>query len=62
MAELREVPVRELRNHTTDVLRRVAAGESPSVTGSRKRVADLEMVDLIIAATAAVHGSRYMVG
>ena len=41
MADLREVPVRELRNHTSDVLRRVAAGESLSVTVNGKPIADL---------------------
>lgn len=36
-----EVSVRELRNHTADVLRRVEAGERLTVTVDRRPVADL---------------------
>jgi prevent-host-death family protein len=36
-----EVSVRELRNHTADVLRRVEAGESLRVTVDRRPVAEL---------------------
>jgi prevent-host-death family protein len=37
----REVSVRELRNHTADVVRRVEAGEKLSLTVNRKPVADI---------------------
>jgi prevent-host-death family protein len=37
----REVSVRELRNHTADVLRRVEAGERLRVTVDRRPVAEL---------------------
>lgn len=37
----RDVSVRELRNHTADVLRRVEAGERLRVTVDRRPVADL---------------------
>ena len=36
-----EVSVRQLRNHTADVLRRVEAGESLRVTVDRRAVAEL---------------------
>jgi prevent-host-death family protein len=36
-----EVSVRELRNHTADVLRRVEAGERLQVTVDRRPVAEL---------------------
>jgi prevent-host-death family protein len=36
-----EVSVRELRNHTADVLRRVEAGERLTVTVDRRPVAEL---------------------
>jgi prevent-host-death family protein len=36
-----EVSVRDLRNHTSDVLRRVEAGESATVTVDRRPVARL---------------------
>ena len=36
-----EVSVRQLRNHTADVLRRVEAGESLRVTVDRRPVAEL---------------------
>ena len=39
MAE--EISVRQLRNHTAEVLRRVEAGESLRVTVDRRPVADL---------------------
>jgi prevent-host-death family protein len=37
----REVSVRELRNHTADVLRRVESGERLRVTVDRRPVAEL---------------------
>jgi prevent-host-death family protein len=37
----REVSVRELRNHTADVVSAVRAGESLSLTVNRKPVADI---------------------
>jgi prevent-host-death family protein len=37
----REVSVRELRNHTAEVLRRVEAGERLQVTVDRRPVAEL---------------------
>lgn len=37
----REVSVRELRNHTAEVLRRVEAGEHVRVTVDRRPVAEL---------------------
>jgi prevent-host-death family protein len=37
----RDVSVRELRNHTADVLRRVEAGERLRVTVDRRPVAEL---------------------
>ncbi len=36
-----EIPVRELRNHTADVLRRVERGERLRVTVDRRPVAEL---------------------
>jgi prevent-host-death family protein len=36
-----EVSVRELRNHTADVLRRVEAGERVTVTVDRRPVAEI---------------------
>jgi prevent-host-death family protein len=36
-----EVSVRQLRNHTADVLRRVEAGESVRITVDRRPVAEL---------------------
>jgi prevent-host-death family protein len=36
-----EISVRELRNHTADVVRRVEAGEELSLTVNRRPVADL---------------------
>jgi len=36
-----EVPVRELRNHTSEVLRRVEAGQPATVTVDRRPVARL---------------------
>jgi len=44
-----EVSVRELRNHTADVLRRVEAGERLRVTVDRRPVA--ELVPLPVRAT-----------
>lgn len=38
---MRSVSVRELRNHTADVLRRVEAGERLQVTVDRRPVAEL---------------------
>jgi prevent-host-death family protein len=40
-AEEREVSVRDLRNHTSEVLRRVEAGETVTVTVDRRPVARL---------------------
>ncbi len=37
----REVSVRELRNHTADVVRRIEAGERLSLTVNRRPVADI---------------------
>ena len=39
-----EIPVRELRNHVSDVLRRVEAGEEMVVTVSGRPVAELRPV------------------
>jgi len=41
MAELARIPVRQLRNHTSDVLRRVEAGETLEVTVNDRAVAHL---------------------
>lgn len=41
-----EVSVRELRNHTADVLRRVEAGERLRVTVDRRPVAELNPLPL----------------
>lgn len=38
---MRDVSVRELRNHTADVLRRVEAGEVVRITVDRRPVAEL---------------------
>jgi prevent-host-death family protein len=40
-----EVSVRDLRNHTSEVLRRVEAGESATVTVDRRPVARLVPLD-----------------
>lgn len=37
----RSVSVRELRNHTAEVMRRVVAGEALSLTVNRRPVADI---------------------
>ena len=41
MMAIRDVSVRELRNHTAEVLRRVEAGERLRVTVDRRPVAEL---------------------
>lgn len=63
----REVSVRELRNHTAEVLRRVEAGERLRVTVDRRPVAELaplpardvwvprqRVVDALVQADAAL--------
>lgn len=64
-----EVSVRELRNHTAAVLRRVEAGERLRVTGDRRPVAELSplpgraswvprqrVVDALVQADSALSG------
>jgi prevent-host-death family protein len=64
-----DVSVRELRNHTADVLRRVEAGERLRVTVDRRPVAELaplpardvwvprqRVVDALVQADAALAG------
>jgi prevent-host-death family protein len=64
-----EISVRQLRNHTADVLRRVEAGESLRVTVDRRPVADLvplparstwvkrqRVIDSLVQADAALAG------
>ena len=44
VVDMTEIPVRELRNHVSEVLRRVEAGEEMVVTVSGRPVAELRPI------------------